>query len=77
MVRAAWMEKIMSKTDTPNDHRPLADSELDAVSGGTGIPGTGDTDPGTDPVTGGNLYVGETVGGRRIQKFLRSGALLK
>jgi hypothetical protein len=24
----------MSKTDTPNDHRPLADSELDAVSGG-------------------------------------------
>jgi hypothetical protein len=28
------MEKIMSKTDTPNDHRPLADSELDAVSGG-------------------------------------------
>jgi hypothetical protein len=22
------------KTDTPNDHRPLADSELDAVSGG-------------------------------------------
>jgi hypothetical protein len=41
---------IMSKTndasnlsyDTPNDHRPLADSELDAVSGGwslSGIPG--------------------------------------
>jgi hypothetical protein len=32
----------MSKTDTPNDHRPLADSELDAVSGGwslNGIPG--------------------------------------
>jgi hypothetical protein len=28
------MEKIMSKTDTPNDHRPLADSELDAVTGG-------------------------------------------
>jgi hypothetical protein len=24
----------MSKTDTPNDHRPLADSELDAVTGG-------------------------------------------
>jgi hypothetical protein len=38
------MEKIMSKTDTPNDHRPLADSELDAVSGGwslSGIPGAG------------------------------------
>jgi hypothetical protein len=36
------MEKIMSKTDTPNDHRPLADSELDAVAGGwslNGIPG--------------------------------------
>jgi hypothetical protein len=35
------MEKIMSKTNgtsTPaalEDHRPLADSELDAVSGGT------------------------------------------
>jgi hypothetical protein len=33
------MEKIiMSKIDTPNDHRPftpLADSELDAVSGGS------------------------------------------
>jgi hypothetical protein len=31
------MEKIMSKTDTPNDHRPLtplADNDLDAVSGG-------------------------------------------
>ena len=28
------MKTIMSKTDTPNDHRPLADSELDAVSGG-------------------------------------------
>ena len=43
MVRAAWMEKIMSKTKyttTPatlgDDHRPLADSELDAVSGGSG-----------------------------------------
>ena len=24
----------MSKTDKPNDHRPLADSELDAVTGG-------------------------------------------
>jgi hypothetical protein len=36
------MEKIMSKTDTPNDHRPLADNELDAVAGGwslNGIPG--------------------------------------
>jgi hypothetical protein len=54
---------------TLEDHRPLADSELDAVSGGwlpSGIPGTG----GTVPITGGNLYVGETVGGRRIQKFL-------
>jgi hypothetical protein len=38
------MEKIMSKTDTPNDHRPLADNELDAVAGGwslNGIPGAG------------------------------------
>jgi hypothetical protein len=26
--------QIMSKTDTPDDHRPLADSELDAVTGG-------------------------------------------
>jgi hypothetical protein len=24
----------MSKTDTSNDHRPLADSELDTVAGG-------------------------------------------
>jgi len=38
---------IMSKTndasnlshDTPNDHRPLADSELDAVSGGWSLSG--------------------------------------
>jgi hypothetical protein len=35
------MEKIMSKTNDTSkpavleDHRPLADSELDAVSGGT------------------------------------------
>jgi len=35
-----WMEKIMTKTNdtsrlaTFEDHRPLADSELDAVSGG-------------------------------------------
>jgi hypothetical protein len=34
------MEKIMSKTNetsrpaTPEDHRPLADSELDVVTGG-------------------------------------------
>jgi hypothetical protein len=43
MVRAAWMEKIMSKTNdtsdfgraTLEDHGTLADSELDAVSGGT------------------------------------------
>jgi acyl-CoA reductase-like NAD-dependent aldehyde dehydrogenase len=40
MIRAAWMEKIMSKTnDTSNvatseHHATLADSELDAVSGG-------------------------------------------
>jgi hypothetical protein len=40
MVRAAWMETIMSKiNDTSNlvtleDQRPLADSELDAVTGG-------------------------------------------
>ena len=39
------------------DHRPLADSELDAVTGGT------------VPITGGNLYVSETVTGRRIQKL--------
>jgi hypothetical protein len=47
MVRAASMEKIMSKTnmhdfedssnlshDTLDNHRPLADSELDTVIGG-------------------------------------------
>jgi hypothetical protein len=40
------MEEIMSKTNntsrpaTPEDHRPLADSELDAVTGGT-LPGLG------------------------------------
>ena len=40
MVRAVWMETIMSKTnDTSNlatleHHDPLADSELDAVTGG-------------------------------------------
>jgi hypothetical protein len=35
------MEKIMSKSNDVStlDHRPLADSELDAVSGG--IPGLG------------------------------------
>jgi hypothetical protein len=54
---------IMSKTndasnlshDTPNDHRPLADSELDAVSGGwslSGIPGTGGTPTQLPHVTG-------------------------
>jgi hypothetical protein len=39
MVRAAWMEKIMSKSNDVStlDHRPLADSELDAVSGGFGL----------------------------------------
>jgi hypothetical protein len=48
MVRAAWMETIMSKiNDTSNlvtleDQRPLADSELDAVSGGLAV---------TDPTT--------------------------
>jgi hypothetical protein len=40
MVRAAWMEKILSKTDTPSAiktaaTRVLADSELDTVVGGT------------------------------------------
>ena len=32
----AWMEKMTSKTNDTStlDHRPLADSELDAVSGG-------------------------------------------
>jgi len=62
----------MSKTNDTSrptaldDHRPLADSELVAVSGGwlpSGIPGA---------VSGGggnaNLYVGETINGRRIQK---------
>ena len=44
MSALLWMEKIMSKTnDTPNfSHGTLADSELDAVSGGwslNGIPG--------------------------------------
>jgi hypothetical protein len=36
MIRAIWMEKIMSKTnDTPNfSHGTLADSELDTVTGG-------------------------------------------
>jgi hypothetical protein len=40
------MEKIMSKSNdnSTRDHRPLADNELDAVSGGFGllggIPGT-------------------------------------
>jgi hypothetical protein len=40
MVRAAWIEKIMSKTnDTSNlatleHHDTFADSELDAVTGG-------------------------------------------
>ncbi|MGB7455926.1 MAG: hypothetical protein WBM51_09600, partial [Pseudolabrys sp.] len=45
--RLALMEKIMSKTnDTSNlatleDHRPLADTELDAVTGGMlYLPGT-------------------------------------
>jgi hypothetical protein len=47
---ADQMEKIMSKTNdtsrlaTLEDHRPLANSELDAVSGGwslSGIPGAG------------------------------------
>jgi hypothetical protein len=51
---------------TLDDHRPLADSELDAVSGGwlpTGIPGAQMYMP-----VQGNLYVGETISGRRIQK---------
>jgi hypothetical protein len=33
------LEKIMSKTNDTStlDHRPLTDSELEAVSGGTGL----------------------------------------
>jgi len=38
VVRAAWMEKIMSKPSTlghsANDHRALEDTELDLVTGG-------------------------------------------
>jgi hypothetical protein len=40
MVRAAWMEKIMTNSNdtsrlaTFEDHDALADSELDAVNGG-------------------------------------------
>jgi hypothetical protein len=34
MVRAAWMEKIMSKTANASQYRQLQDSELDSVSGG-------------------------------------------
>ena len=41
-LKKPWLEKIMSKSNdtsklghaTPDDHGPLADSELDAVSGG-------------------------------------------
>jgi hypothetical protein len=69
-------EKTMSKTNDTSwsaaleDHGTLADSELDAVSGGwfpTGIIS------GAQKYTGGgvqdpNLYSGETVNGRRVQK---------
>ena len=38
VVRAAWMEKSMSKPSTlghsANDHRALEDTELDLVTGG-------------------------------------------
>ena len=64
------MEKIMSKSNdtsrsaTLEDHHTLADSELDAVSGGWfGIifgAGGGVQDP--------NLYSGEPDTGRRVQK---------
>jgi hypothetical protein len=39
IVRVGLMEKIMSKSNDTStlDHRPLADSELDAVSGGFGL----------------------------------------
>jgi hypothetical protein len=67
----------MSSNDTLKlDHakienRVLADSELDAVSGGwlpSGIPGAEMYAPSVTAVTGGNLYASETVNGRRIQK---------
>ena len=35
MVRAVWMEKIMTKTANALQCRQLKDSELDLVSGGT------------------------------------------
>lgn len=34
MVRAAWMEKIMSKTNDTGATRVLTDNELDTVAGG-------------------------------------------
>jgi hypothetical protein len=34
MVRAAWMEKIMSKTNDTAATRVLTDNELDTVAGG-------------------------------------------
>ena len=46
MVRAAWMEKIMSKTNDTSklDHglpdRELSEQELNKISGGDGPPGT-------------------------------------
>jgi len=56
MVRAAWMEKIMSKTDTLEDHRGL-----DAVSGGFVDIGTTEDDE-LNTVTGGVLdYEGRSV----------------
>jgi hypothetical protein len=56
MVRAASMEKIMSETDTLEDHR-----ELDAVSGGFVDIGTTEDDE-LCTVTGGVLdYEGQPV----------------
>jgi hypothetical protein len=51
------METTMSKTNdelrVTEDHRPLADSELDAVTGGT-VPGFGRT---SDVRKGGSIIV--------------------
>jgi hypothetical protein len=57
----------ISNIATLEDHHPLADSELDAVSGGwlpSGIPGAEMYAPSVTSVT----YVSETINGRRIQK---------
>jgi hypothetical protein len=45
MVHAAWMEKIMSKTNhtsrlaTLENHHTIEDTELDAVTGGNAVNG--------------------------------------